>query len=822
MLVSSLAIDEATKALYGCFGYASSISFQAPSKMGLIKSMSPYTNWTVLKPPAVWGVLAYCKSLAAHNDVVLAGMVGYRMPSYNIAEVDKEAGLWRSENGGRSWKRLGPRQGVPDKARVIALSCLSDLSSCYMVLNPLYLGMPLKNRIYHGRNLGASWAAIDYKLPKNERALYGRAYIHATRMGPRRRGSESVAIMLINSDRKTFRDEPNEFPQIFFSGNGVAGPFKLLPVPGAWETFYNLTAKNYTDRKYFASIFPGGQQAVHGSIVVDHLRPGMVYVGGDRIAGPGDGGPEGEGAEIEPEDSEVQLRRRRLRRRGVQDNFDLPPLRGSRRPPVLPISGDSGSDEVASGRLSEVDFCESGNYQIGGNQTVYNSYGAIGWSASVYRISAETKRYLPMLGKKFSVDNTAPHADTRGMFVDAAGNLIILTDGGIFKRENPDRIGIWRSLLGTGMGNVECHDAIYEPVTDRFACATQDAGNALTSPGNQRGPAGERRWYQVTSGDGGPIDVGPPIDPKFGPQWIFSLYYFMHVSVYNDPTTNRPPKGARCRTFTNQIPQAEFYQRFSRNRFNDSRFLVAVQESMAIYESQNGLVTFKEVGAQPVSLMLNATWATETIYLPIHAGTIFGGMADGVAKQDVWWAWTLNALQLHDDSVFAGSAVLVDHPFANPMGRITGVVVDPLDYRRVCISGGGPPVDRILCSLDGKLRKVTVAQAQVPNLAPVVSWTDVSGNFVNLTSSFGTFELSQVLSLIWIRPIRNREFLVASTPSGIVYMDLAVTGTWKRLDAGLPPIVVSRIKYYPESDMLIAATLGRGVWSLRNFSTLLI
>lgn len=60
----------------------------------------------------------------------------------------------------------------------------------------------------------------------------------------------------------------------------------------------------------------------------------------------------------------------------------------------------------------------------------------------------------------------------------------MITDGGPFRRKMPNRIGRWLSLVGTGMGNTECHSAAYDPVTDRYGCGLQDQGTVITASGN--------------------------------------------------------------------------------------------------------------------------------------------------------------------------------------------------------------------------------------------------------------------------------------------------------------------------------------------------
>ena len=41
---------------------------------------------------------------------------------------------------------------------------------------------------------------------------------------------------------------------------------------------------------------------------------------------------------------------------------------------------------------------------------------------------------------------------------------------------------------------------------------------------------------------------------------------------------------------------------------------------------------------------------------------------------------------------------------------------------------------------------------------------------------------------------------------------------WSKFGKGLPHAVVTDLRYYPDTDLLVAATYGRGAWTIPNLS----
>jgi hypothetical protein len=86
------------------------------------------------------------------------------------------------------------------------------------------------------------------------------------------------------------------------------------------------------------------------------------------------------------------------------------------------------------------------------------------------------------------------------------------------------------------------------------------------------------------------------------------------------------------------------------------------------------------------------------------------------------------------------------------------------------------------------------------------TWQDVTGNLGTVSSQdFRTIEFI---------PNASGDGVALGTRSGVYYAPVAST-TWGLLGSSLPDVLVFDMRYIASSGLLIAGTLGRGVWSLQ-------
>ena len=181
---------------------------------------------------------------------------------------------------------------------------------------------------------------------------------------------------------------------------------------------------------------PGSQGGIHFSIVADPTNANIVYVGGDRQPGLGDTGA------------------------------------------TFPNS--LGANDY-TGRLFRVDAS-----QAPGAQATSLTHCATATLACNSTIS--------------TTNNSAPHADSRRMVFDFAGNLIEGDDGGIYRRTNPGTTGDWFSMMGN-LAVTEIHDVAYDTVSNMIISGNQDTGTT------EQTTVGGTTWTSVSTGDGGDVVV---------------------------------------------------------------------------------------------------------------------------------------------------------------------------------------------------------------------------------------------------------------------------------------------------------------------------
>lgn len=90
----------------------------------------------------------------------------------------------------------------------------------------------------------------------------------------------------------------------------------------------------------------------------------------------------------------------------------------------------------------------------------------------------------------------APHVDYRSIVFDAAGRMLVGTDGGVYVTSSPTATGSWSSL-NQGLATAEFYRVAWNPISHTAAGAAQDNGVFL-----QRGP-GDQVWDGINDlGDG--------------------------------------------------------------------------------------------------------------------------------------------------------------------------------------------------------------------------------------------------------------------------------------------------------------------------------
>ena len=418
----------------------------------------------------------------------------------------------------------------------------------------------------------------------------------------------------------------------------------------------------------------------------------------------------------------------------------------------------------------------------GSNQFFPNSIGANDYSGRSFRGDASqppASRWTPLTHT--DTPKTAPHADSRDMAFDAAGNLLESDDGGIFKRSAPaTTAGSWTSLNGD-LQITEYHSLSYDTVSNRVTGGAQD--NGVTQ---QRDLT--RTFDAVSTGDGGHVAIEDRSSAVLSTRYTsFQNLSSLRRRTVNDlnvtQATTFPP-----RTVIGGGPAlaTQFYTPIATNAavttgdvVNSQRLLIGAANG--VYESLDGASTITFLTPSPTAtteVRVNAFRGAPIVYgLPGNPAYILVGAtvtpSGGSGSNELWTRTTLGG-------VFVSLAVM------------------PNLVRDVAVDRDDPT--RIFAVLTDSVQFSSTSGA---------SFSNVTGNLV---SGFNPGTLRTVAFV----PGSGPDLLVVSADRGVFVASAPAFNAWTRLGTGLPNAPVMEMDYDLADRTLVAGLLGRGAWILRN------
>ncbi len=395
----------------------------------------------------------------------------------------------------------------------------------------------------------------------------------------------------------------------------------------------------------------------------------------------------------------------------------------------------------------------------GSNQFWPNSLGATDFTGRLFRGNAgqpPASRWNS-LTHSGAASNSAPHADSRALAFDAAGNLIEGDDGGVYKRTSPRQTnGAWLSLNGN-LQITEYHGIAYDGLADRVIGGAQDTGTT------QQQSAASSIFASVSTADGGDTAVDDISSPTLSSRYSsFQFLLSFRRRSYNTTdvfqSQSFPP-----RTPIGGSPplESQFYTPLAVNRDDGLRLLFGAENG--IYESMDQGNTVTRI----VELRVNALAGDPMLYgVPGNAAFVY-------AAQD-------NRLFLRTTE--------------------------------------GGPVNQVSTLGSGNIRALAVDPAQ-PNRLFAMNQTSVwlstnsGGAFTAITGNLGALTPGEFRSMVHV-PRAAGDLLLVGSDRGIYYAEGPEFDVWARLGTGLPNALVYELAYHAGRDALIAGTLGRGAWRL--------
>ena len=402
-----------------------------------------------------------------------------------------------------------------------------------------------------------------------------------------------------------------------------------------------------------------------------------------------------------------------------------------------------------------------------------NSLGANDFSGRLFRGDGTAPGGNWMsLTHSGTANNSAPHADSRSLAMDAAGRLIEGDDGGVYARLQPgSAAGSWISLNGD-LQVTEQHNVAFDRIAGVALSGNQDNGSM-----RQLGST-LRDWVVISGGDGGDVAVDALQAAESGAAISYASSQFLggfsrrEYSAANAALTLSFPE--LIGTDGSTGPEGQFVTPIASNRIVGNRLVIGGSDGL--YESfdsgdtvariADGLRARSPLGAN--SIAYGAEGNADVLYVAGCNGSCTEGNDDGLFVRTALGA----ALVLSRANVGQQEALAVTVDRGNP-AQAFALLFDPM--------------------LPGVLLRTTNTGA---------SWEDITGDLPAST-----------VDLHSLRHIETPagDALVVGTNTG-VYIAAESQGyrSWTRLGEGLPKALVSDLDYDPVRNLLIAGTMGRG------------
>lgn len=405
-------------------------------------------------------------------------------------------------------------------------------------------------------------------------------------------------------------------------------------------------------------------------------------------------------------------------------------------------------------------------YAGGDRQNFPNSISAFDFSGNLMRgdvSQASGSQWVHLTHSSSSgpagggtANRTAPHADSRDMAMAADGTLIESDDGGVYRRTSPlDDTGDWETINGN-LQSTEFHGNAYDPVSGVIVGGTQDTGTP-----EQINPM-DPRWRSRTTADGGDTAAAALSTPGMSIRYTSTQFLGGFRRRIFDASNNQVSSAG---VNTSGI-SAAFYSPIRINAVNSERLIVG--GFSGVFESPDRGDTFNMISGQTINSVGEH---------PIAYGTSDNEDALYIGSvNDVYIRTGAPPASLDQSQNYPGGTTVVD------------ISMDPDDHTEAFVAD------------TGRVFRTTNAGQ---------NWTEITGNLASLgggTISSMTFAKSVSGELVIVGTLRG--VFAASAADG--FLD------WKQLGDTLPNAPVYDLSFDVDEDLLVAALLGRGSWTMVN------
>ena len=365
-------------------GHFSSYGRRGGPLTGLLLSTDGGDNFTPISPALLQQ--RNISGVAIRDNTIVA--------SANNFGGGTGAGVYRSTDNGKTWNFISGTNGLENGAAFDLVGDPTDTQRLYVSVQGV--------GIFRSDDDGANWVNVS-----NNDASLNTAITTDDPTTPSI-DNNNIEMAVANNGRVYAAVLTNGQPSyIGYTDNPTAAnpTWTEMDLPITQESDGDFEGLNPQKK-------PGGQGAIHFSIIADPHNSNIVYVGGDR-----------------------------------QDS---------------PFPNAINANDF-SGRLFRGDTTQTANAPGDTENPNSPQWQPLTHSAGGFSGGGTN-------------NNSAPHADSREMTFDAHGNLIEVDDGGIYRRTNPGSAnGDWFSIIGN-LQVTEQHDIAYDPISDIIISGNQDTG----------------------------------------------------------------------------------------------------------------------------------------------------------------------------------------------------------------------------------------------------------------------------------------------------------------------------------------------------------
>jgi uncharacterized protein with beta-barrel porin domain len=800
----------------------------------LYTAASPVSaDWTPLGPSPI-----ISSPISSYTGV--EGMPTYGNPSVGAMNIVLESpdksgtlyvgtangGVWKSLNAGQSWTVLTDR-----------LSSLSigDMTFDRSDPSKLYIGFGKQsNYAENGGPLNSIKMSIDggttWDSPDSAKILLGRdivkmfvdknlmlvgiknPYSGETGLYRSTTGAGGLALLATTSglaegkisDLKADPLKPLTFYASVLNSTATSGVYKSIDSGATWERLNNIPTTEAGTKRILL--------ATSGSTLVAGVVNGTKY--DETVFYRSTNG----GASWSSMTQPVTTDRDRENGQPQQGLFPSPQFNNA----ALAIDPNNPNIIYVSGVRQPDD---------GTDKQFPNSIGAYAYSGRIFRgvFNADTglTTWEPLTNIG-TTNNSSPHADSRSIFIDSAGRLIQTDDGGIYTLSNRQGKGEWTPLNGNIQVS-EVDASSWNPLANIAVAGMQDNGSVYQIKGGTR-------WGMISAGDGGANAVNWQ---TFGNDGIAVIYgsnqYLGGLSRFTmardgsvDPESTTPlylyrvENGREIPVNTDKA-RMPFYPSLILNRYEQTRFAVGGYslftgtDDLSLVNSKGIRVQVQEiVSEKQVTGVKSDGFGSIAYGAKDRPDAILAGIGDQMHG-------ALTSEEVQEENRY-GQLWYSDNAQNIAPVRLTGF--DTVDV-------GGTKPGRSIQSLvfDGRSGSANFYVADGNTI-----WRGTRNNDPATLYSFDSLSANLPAGFIARRAVEyvahnGVNALLAgglhSTTANdyvnpIYYtIDPAVKNgaVWTPLGRMLPNAPVFALHYSDIDDVLLASTLGRGLFAMYDFTT---